>query len=149
MSVERKYQNLFITEQLASKKQFADHPILNRILRLDDDSLKGSPLTIQIAWVIAGSNPGSIEAHTHNFDEVIGFVASNPIDQHDLGAEIEIWLDDEKYILNTSFLVFVPSGLKHCPLTVRNITKPILHLSISVEGKYGLRWDKNKNYIRI
>jgi hypothetical protein len=118
-------------------------------LRLDDDSLKGSSLTVQCAWVLPGTNPGGLEAHTHEFDESIGFIASNPLDQHDLGAEIVIWLDDEKYVWNTSFLVFVPAGLKHCPLTVKNITKPILHFSISVEGKYGLRWDKDKNYIRI
>ena len=144
-----KYDHLFITEQPPNKKQFANHPILNRILRLDDDSLKGSSMTIQCAWVPARSDPGRLEAHTHDFDEAIGFIASNSNDQHDLGAEVEIWLGDQKYVLKTSFLVFVPAGLKHCPLVVKNITKPILHISVATHGKYGIRWDKDGKFVRV
>jgi hypothetical protein len=76
------------------------------------------------------------EAHTHPFDEVIAFVGTNPDDPQDLGGEIELWLEDEPYILAKSCLVFIPKGLKHCPLIVRRVDRPIFHFITGPEGTY-------------
>jgi hypothetical protein len=70
--------------------------------------------------------------HTHPYPEIIGFVGTNPDDLHDLGVEAEIWMDDKKYILTNSFLVYVPSGLRHCPLIVRNIKRPVFHFDLQI-----------------
>ena len=75
-------------------------------------------------------------AHTHEFDELIGFYGSNMNDVNDLGGEIELWLEDEKFILTKSCTVFVPAGMKHCPLIIKRIDRPIFHFTNSPEGKY-------------
>ena len=41
----------------------------------------------------------------------------------------EIWLDGEKHIITKTALVFVPAGMKHCPLILRRVDRPIFHFT--------------------
>lgn len=41
------------------------------------------------------------------------------------GAEIEIWLEDERHILTKSCLIFAPRNLSHCPLVFHRIDNPV------------------------
>ncbi len=63
-------------------------------------------------------------------------IGSDPENPRDLGGEVEFWLEDEKYMLTKSCLIFVPKGLRHCPLRVVKADRPILFLAFSVTGKY-------------
>ncbi len=38
----------------------------------------------------------------------------------------------EKYIIANSFLVYIPKGLKHCPLIVRNIKRLVFHFDVQL-----------------
>ena len=49
---------------------------------------------------------------------------------------MEFWLEDEKYLLTRSCLIYVPRGLRHCPVTVKKVDTPILFLAVSVTSKY-------------
>ena len=64
-------------------------------------------------------------AHTHDFDETLGFVGTVPGNPRELGGEIEFWLEDEKFVLTRSCLIYVPRGMKHLPLYIRRIDSPI------------------------
>ena len=74
--------------------------------------------------------------HTHDSDEIIGFFGNSSEDPYDLGGEIEIWLEDEKHIITKSALVFVPAGMKHCPLILRRVDRPIFHFTTVPGGRY-------------
>jgi hypothetical protein len=76
------------------------------------------------------------ENHSHDFDEVLGFLGSDWGNQGELNGEIELWLEDEKYVLTKSSLIFIPRGLKHLPLRVLRVDRPILHFSMTNEGTY-------------
>src|SRR4030042_306678 len=65
--------------------------------------------------------------HAHKYDEVIAFFGTNHDDPYDLGAEVELWLGDEKHIIKKTSLVFIPAGLKHCPLTFPKGDRPGFH----------------------
>jgi len=106
-------------------------PKLHHILGLSDRVVEGA-LMVNFSWMYAGEDPGRMEAHVHPYPEIIGFVGSNPEDSDDLGAEAELWLDDEQYIIRSSFMVYIPKGLKHCPLIVRNIKRPVLHFDMQL-----------------
>lgn len=107
-----------------------------RLLWLDDEVAKGA-FYMEGLWFWEGSQKISMEEpHVHNFDEIIGFIGTNQEDPHDLGGEVEIWLDDEKYILTKSCLVFIPKGLKHCPLLFRRINSPIFWFTIGNSSMY-------------
>jgi hypothetical protein len=78
-------------------------------------------------------------SHSHNFHELLCFIGGNPENINDLGAEISICLGDEReeHIITSATVVSIPPGLKHGPVKVKKITKPIVFLEISTTPEYG------------
>lgn len=111
-----------------------------RILWMDEKVVDGA-FQMNCAWYmrVPTEDMPSNHAHTHESSEIIGFFGSNPQEPYDLGGEIELWIDDEQHMITRSSLVFVPSGLKHCPLIVRRVDRPIFHFSTLTEGQYIMR----------
>ena len=109
-----------------------------RLLWMDNEMVEGASFYMECVWLWSGSVAGSTEEpHVHDFDEIIGFVGCNPDSPHDLDGEIELWLEDEKYNITKSCLVFIPAGLRHCPMIFRNINKPVLLMTIGNRSMYG------------
>lgn len=114
-----------------------------RVLSLDSDVLKGA-FYMETAWFLPGDWPektGSrkdrtIGAHTHDYDETIAWVGSDPDDRYNLNGEIEIWIDGKQNILDKSFIAFVPAGVEHGPINIRKITKPMFHFTAGMGKKY-------------
>jgi hypothetical protein len=89
-------------------------------------------------WDKHGSEAVQTEiAHTHDFDEILGFIGSRRENPRDLNAEIEFWLEDEKYIITKSSLIFVPRGVKHLPLFFQRIDSPVLFFTGGNAPSYG------------
>jgi hypothetical protein len=123
------------------KKKVAPH--LKQMLMINGDIVKGA-FHVNCAWISPGPNPGVFDAHVHPHDEIIGFIGTNPQDPNDLGGKAELWIDDEKYIISKSFLAYFPKGLKHCPLTVTNVKRPIFHFDIQMaKGRPEFQWVKD------
>lgn len=78
------------------------------------------------------------EPHTHDFDELLGFVGGNPLDITDFPAEIHFCFGKEKeeHIITEPTMISIPAGLEHCPLTVTRCDKPIVMLEISLTNKF-------------
>lgn len=108
-----------------------------RIVDLDTTRAEGAPY-MDFVWLWKGSAKGySEEEHTHNFDEVIGFIGSKgEKDPRELGGEMEVWLGGEKYLITKSCLIFVPKGLKHCPIRFNRIDSPILFFTFGMATSY-------------
>jgi hypothetical protein len=107
-----------------------------RVLFLDSDIVPGA-FYMECVWIMPRPRltakeieaakkrgPGS---HAHDYDEVIAFFGTDPNDPYDLGAEVELWLEDEKHIITKTSLVFIPAGLKHCPLIFLKADRPVFH----------------------
>lgn len=104
-----------------------------RVLFLDSEVAPGA-FYVECVWITprpAGdeSKRVSVKPHKHDYDEVIAFIGTNPEDIHDLGGEVELWLDDEKHIITRSSMVYIPKGLQHCPLTFLRVDRPIFHFT--------------------
>lgn len=111
-------------------------PKLHHMMSINNAMAEGS-IMMNCSWIYAGEDPGKMSAHAHPYAEIIGFAGGDPKNANDLGAEAEMWMDDEQFILDKSFLVFVPQGLKHCPLMLRNIKKNIFHFDIQItQGQF-------------
>jgi hypothetical protein len=93
-------------------------------------------------WPTEEKDTSSPDPHTHDFGEVIGFFGTDPHNLKDLGAEIELWIDNEKNIITESFLAFIPAGVVHCPLNILNITRPVFHFATMQGTSYGGREKK-------
>ena len=74
-------------------------------------------------------------SHAHDYDETLGFFGTDLSDPYDLGGEIELWMEDEKFVLTRSCLIFVPKGMHHCPLVIHRVDRPIFHFW-AVPGGY-------------
>ena len=117
----------FPAEFVERYKRFA-----TRILWMDENVVEGA-FQMNCSWYLKPSTHGA-EAHKHDVDEIIGFFGSDPKDPYNLHGEIEIWLEDEKQVITRSAMVFVPAGMKHCPLILRRVDRPIFHFT-TVPGK--------------
>ena len=117
-----------------------------RILWMDNKVVDGA-FQMNCAWYLKPPTPipdwmkGS---HTHDADEIIGFYSSDPNNPYDLGGEVEFWLEDEQHIITKSCMIFVPGGMKHCPLILRRVDRPIFHFSTVTGGQYKLQMESQK-----
>jgi hypothetical protein len=76
------------------------------------------------------------EAHQHDFDEVLCFFGTDWDNPYDLCGEYELWLGDEKHSITKSCIVFIPKGLKHCPLKFIRADRPIFAFSVGTGKMY-------------
>jgi hypothetical protein len=139
--MESKYRKHIVTELKTQRfdPEFAARYAqwATRILWMDDKVVDGA-FQMNCSWYLRPPATPMPEgnAHTHDSDEMIGFFGSNPQDPYDLGGELEFWLEDEKHVLTRSWLIFVPGGMKHCPLILRRVDRPIFHFSTVTSGQY-------------
>jgi hypothetical protein len=104
---------------------------------LDNEVVKGAYYT-ECSWLMkAYPDRIWVKEHTHDFDEVFGFYGSDARNPKDLGGEVELWIGGERHLLTKSCLVFVPKGMKHCPLTIRRVDKPIFMFTSGPSRMYG------------
>jgi hypothetical protein len=139
-------KNYFITELTEHIQEGAWTPKFTtdegrRVISMNQDVLPGA-FYMDVTWFLPGKwtetkgEEGTVKEHTHDFPEAIGYVGSNPDDPYDLGAEIEFWIDGKQNIIDRSFVAFIPAGVKHCPLTIRRIDRPIFHFTAGMSQEY-------------
>jgi hypothetical protein len=135
----RKNAKYIITElKMPPEKQKMDaeySKYAKRILWLDENVAPGA-FHMNVAWYLHPTELSEPVPHTHETDEIIGFFGSDRTKPYDLGGEIELWLEDEKYMLTKSCMIFVPAGMKHCPMHIRRVDQPIFHFTTVTGGKY-------------
>ena len=134
-----KYSEYVVTElkEPEERKRIAPayNKYANRILWMDEDAVPGA-FNMNTSWYLKAGMTIDNVPHTHDHDEIIGFFSNDPQRPHDLGGEIEMWLEDEKQTITKSCLIFVPAGMKHCPLILRKVERPIFHLTAVIAGRY-------------
>ena len=136
---ETKYGKYIVTElqvpdfQPEFVKKYAE--FAKRILWLDDNVVEGA-FQMNCSWYLKANDEHLAQAHVHDTDEIIGFFGSDPDDPHNLHAEIEFWMEDERHIIIKSCLIFVPRGMKHLPLILKWVDKPIFHFTTVNAGQY-------------
>ena len=110
----------------------------NRLLWMDTNVVPGA-FQMNMSWYHSAPDMRPLYAHdehVHDFDEMIGFIGSNAEDPYDLGGEIEIGINGELHRLTKSSIIFMPAGVKHLPLSIIRLERPILHFSISMNPVY-------------
>ena len=148
---ESKYARNFVTEDLmppppqgwleAMEEQEKEGGILDRtmLLGIMDSIVPGCPLFAgcEILWGLPGGKPVDIEIpHTHDFDEVIGFVGTNRNYPRELGGEIEFLIGGERHTITKTCLIHVPKGVEHCPVTFKRIDTPIVMFEAAADPNY-------------
>lgn len=107
---------------------------LTRLLWIDGKKLSGAPY-LEAVWFLTSNDTGP-EEHTHDFDEFLGFVGADAEEPEELGAEITFFLGGEAVTVTKSCLVYVPRGVKHSPILVPSLNRPVIHFSGGNGGDY-------------
>ncbi len=103
---------------------------------VDGDIVRGG-WYFQGSWLYKASDePYPEKTHSHDAAEYLGFIGTNPDDPTDLGGEIELYLDGEKYTLTKTSVVFIPGGVEHCPVYARRVDSPIWFFATFCENAY-------------
>jgi hypothetical protein len=110
---------------------------LKLLLWIDGAKLPGAPY-MEAVW-FCQPKPEKDEMdipHTHEFDEFLGCIGSDPEHPEDLGGEVHIWVDGEELITDKSFLLCIPKGMHHCPMLIPKMERPIIHFTGGNSGNY-------------
>lgn len=155
MNNEGKYGKYFIQESILppflnnpeAKKEYHDVG-RRRILWLDNNAAPDCGITMNSTWIVhadrdiqlareASNTIGEMgKPHSHPENEILAFFGSNPDDPSDLGGEIEIFVEGEKHILTKSTYIYFPAGIKHLPLHINRVDRPIFHFFITLSEGY-------------
>ena len=140
-----KYSKYVITElkKFNSPEQIARYgKFAKRIRWIDEDVIPGA-FQMNTAWYFAPQPKGPGQ-HYHEVSEIIGFIGSDFNNPDDLGAKIEFWIEDEQFILDKSCMIFIPPNMKHCPLNVLSVDRPLFHFTTVPHGKYEIKGMKKQ-----
>jgi len=114
---------------------------------MSNDLVPGCNVYLELGWIWAMPDPNPhILEHTHNYNELVLHIGSDPKNPEDLGAEIEYVIGGESLIIDKTSAIFVPKGVKHGPLIWKRVDRPHIQMSImlgagtlaeSAPGGYG------------
>jgi hypothetical protein len=80
--------------------------------------------------------PDGVPPHAHPFPELLSFFGTDMEHPEELHGEVEFWLEDEKFILDKSFVVYIPAGMTHCPLRTLRNERGFFHFTIGPGEMY-------------
>jgi len=98
---------------------------------MSNELVPGCNMYIEFGWIwdMPVPNPHIFE-HSHDYDEIVLHIGSDPNNPEDLGAEIEFVVGGEPLIVDKTSALFVPKGVKHGPLTWKRVDKPHLQMAM-------------------
>lgn len=130
------YANYHVEKYLRDDGVIPEAPegFLDFLLWIDGQKLPGAPY-METVWFKTKNDTGPT-GHTHDFDEIVGFIGSDPAHPEDLGATIQFVLDDRIITTNKSTLFCVPRGVCHAPIIVPELHRSLFHFSGSNADTY-------------
>jgi hypothetical protein len=100
---------------------------------MSNNLVPGSNMYVETGWVFGMPDPNPhIYEHTHDYDEIVIHLGTDPENQEDLGGEIEFVVGGQPLTINKTSAVFVPKGVKHGPLTWKKYRRPHLEITIMI-----------------
>ncbi|MBO4331532.1 MAG: hypothetical protein J5827_05605 [Oscillospiraceae bacterium] len=107
-----------------------------RILWMDGDVCPGA-FQMNTAWYRSVPERDPIfEEHSHDCAELIGFFGSDPDDPYQLGAELIFTVEGEQRRLMRSTMIFIPPNVRHNPMRILRVDRPMFHFSVITGSRY-------------
>jgi hypothetical protein len=129
-------QNLQEPDNISPEFRAFYKTFATRILWMDSNVVPGA-FQMNTAWYKSAQTRDPLfEEHTHDYDELIGFFGGDPERPHELGARLELSINGEPHSIDRSSLIFVPCGMKHNPLRLLRVDRPVFHFSVVMSPEY-------------
>jgi hypothetical protein len=78
--------------------------------------------------------------HVHPFDQWIYLIGAEKFAEFD--AEVHFTLGDEILVIDYPCYIFIPKGVKHCPLDIKRVGKPFIFIDASITQEASVRPDE-------
>jgi hypothetical protein len=116
---------------------------------MNDMVVKGAPL-FGVVWFTGPWDEKEVyKPHTHSCDEVMAVIGSDPDHPEELNGEIEFWIEDEKFLITKTCMMYLPAGLQHAPMFPRRVDKPILWADACPIGVMNATYSKDPKWNRF
>jgi hypothetical protein len=134
-----KYGKYIVTDKQLKKEKFAPEYQTQEFLGFRGEERWNGCMTRMGFECI--TRPWAVDPYAmihEECDQILTFLGSNAMDLYDFNAEIEFCLgeEEEKHIITTPAVIFIPKGFIHCPFIVTRVNKPFLFINTSFGGRY-------------
>lgn len=92
-----------------------------------EKDIPGSKLAIGFAYIDKPESLGG-NTHQHEHDQWIFLIGGNSKNFLDFDADVEMFLDGTVRKVNYPCYFYIPSNMKHCPLVVKRVGKPLVFI---------------------
>lgn len=124
-------QELCEPDEMGEASKLFYKTFATRILWMDSNVVPGAFQMNTAWWSKPQPRDPLFESHVHaNYNEILGFIGSNPDEPYNLNGVIEITVDGNVHRLDRSTMIFIPAGISHNPLRLLEAAKPIFHFSV-------------------
>ena len=107
-----------------------------RVLWMDGNVVPGA-FQMNTAWYFNVPERDPVfTPHSHDERELIGFFGTDPENPYDLGGKIEFTINGEPHLLTKTTMIFLPAGLEHNPVSIKEVNRPIFHFSIMIKDQF-------------
>ena len=117
------------------QKNEAGETIRRNVFLLDGEAVPGAPYAAATWYASTFIAPK--EQQTHDYDEFLSFIGSDPEHPEELNATVKIKLIDEEFTITKSAIIFIPAGTRHTEFSTYDVKRPIMcFASCSTSDKY-------------
>ena len=103
---------------------------------LGSAEIKESALAMGFAHITEPEILGS-PTHVHPFDQWIYLIGAEVFSEFD--ADIAFTMGDDILKINYPCYIFIPKGVKHCPLNIKRVGKPLIFIDASITQEASVR----------
>jgi hypothetical protein len=124
---ERKYEKNFISNPLIK----GDDTKYRIVFRGSQSGFGGLMKNYWLRWNCITKPRSMLDPHTHEFDEIFHFYGADPYDISDFQAVVDFHMGDDIYTFDKPTIVYVPAGVKHAPINIKVVKKPIIFMNVA------------------
>ena len=126
---ESKYNKYVVTVPLKGRT-------VPSLTLMSNELIPGCNINIMFNWIVKlpDRNPISASGHSHDYDEIILNIGTDPQNPEYLGGEIEGFMGDEKQILDKTSALYIPKNVKHGVVGWNRFEKPHMQMAIKLVG---------------
>jgi hypothetical protein len=125
-------------QKLPAFRHKLDPRFVKKVTDVDADTVPGAEFYSETMWILPGNESPMLQtdSHAHTWGELIGFFGFNYENIKDLGCEIEFTVDNVKHNLTEAFTAYIPPGVQHGPLVIKNVRIPVFHFMSGPTKRY-------------
>jgi hypothetical protein len=120
------------------------------LFTIKDDIIIGTQVNFGAVWFTGPWEESEVyKPHWHDSPELMAWLGTDPKNPRELGAEVEFWIEDEKFMLTRTCAVYLPKGVQHNPMFPRKVDRPFLWVTTLPTEIVGMHYTTDPKWNRF